>query len=483
MATRPSSLNRSSASAVTVADASAHPREPIELPRALRSAHYRQVVLDGAYSVGELNGEIAFVLRGTFPDEVWVHGEIASLRRSPAGHVYFQLVEAGEPGAPAAAVIPVSLFETARLAVNASLRRAGGAVRMTEGTRIRIRAKVDFYAPQGKVQLRMSAIDPGFTIAMLQSQRQRVLATLRGQGLVDRNASLPFPAAITRVGLVTSDGSAAMADFLHELELGALRWTVVFADARVQGAGADRSLAAGLVAVAAAGVDVIALVRGGGAQTDLATFDSELLGRTIALLDVPVITGIGHEIDTSVADAVAHASFKTPTACAAHIVDRTRSTLQRAEQLWVAIETTSRRHLAAAQRSASDGAHRAATLATRRVAVEEQRYRHRLDRARREAELALDRAEVSIAGTARLVQREAPRALREAERTLDARASRIASLDPQRLLMRGWSITTTQDGSVVRSPDDVRAGDPLVTRVADGSITSTVTTTNDGDPQ
>src|SRR5690606_17793690 len=128
----------------------------------------------------------------------------------------------------------------------------------------------------------------------------------------------------TRLGLVTSGGSAAQADFLHELGRQGDRpvsWQVTAMLSRVQGPGADREMAAALRALERHGVDLIALVRGGGARTDLFAFDSELLARAIATASVPVVTGVGHEIDTSVADRVAARAYKTPTACAAALAE------------------------------------------------------------------------------------------------------------------------------------------------------------------
>src|SRR5262249_23054504 len=137
-------------------------------------------------------------------------------------------------------------------------------------------------------------------------ERDEVLRRLSADALLDRNATAPLPPVPLRVGLVTSRGSAAAADFLHELELSGFGWQVVVADTRVQGTDAEQSIVAALDRAIAAEVDAVALVRGGGSRTELATFDAEALARAIASSPVPVLTGIGHEVDDSVADRVAH---------------------------------------------------------------------------------------------------------------------------------------------------------------------------------
>ncbi|MGZ4716900.1 MAG: exodeoxyribonuclease VII large subunit, partial [Acidimicrobiales bacterium] len=296
------------------------------------------------FRVSELTDAVQLALDVCFPDEVWVQGEISSLKRSAAGHVYFQLIEPGEAGAPPLAQIAVTLFAKARAEVNATLR-GGGGIRMTDGVEIRIRGRLGLYGPQGRLQLRMSAIDPEYTLGRLAGDREQLLQALQAEGLLARNGQLRVAPRPVVVGLATSAGSAAEADFLHELAVSGLAWEVVAVDCRVQGADAERSIVAGLRALAAHPVEVIALVRGGGARTDLATFDGGLVAREIAATAVPVLTGIGHEIDSSVADQVAHTACKTPTACAAHLVARARAFHDRADQIWAEIAEQARQRL------------------------------------------------------------------------------------------------------------------------------------------
>src|SRR5690606_30731872 len=136
--------------------------------------------------------------------------------------------------------------------------------------------------------------------------RAELLARLRAEGLLDRQAALALPPVPLRVGLVTSRGSAAEADFLDELARSGFAFHVIAVDVRVQGTGAPRAIARGIASAAARACDVLAVVRGGGARTDLAAFDQEVVARTIAACPTPVLTGVGHEIDRSVADEVAH---------------------------------------------------------------------------------------------------------------------------------------------------------------------------------
>lgn len=405
----------------------------------------------GALTVRELTAGIAAALSSWFPREIWVQGEIANLSRSRAGHVYFQLVDPGPPGAPPEASIAVVLFSSARQYVNSVLREAGG-VRMTDGMRVRIRGRVELFGQQGRLQVRMSGIDPDYTLGLIATDRQRVLETLAREGLLDRNRSLPLPPGPLRVGLVTSKGSAAMADFLHELEASGLAWRVLLADARVQGQGAQHTLVAALEQLRDAPVDVVAIVRGGGSRTDLVAFDHEMVARAVATMPVPVATGIGHETDTSATDAVAHTSCKTPTACAAWLVAHVRRSLDRANELWRSIGSRSSQLVARHERHL-DGS--LASLVRLSSATLERQLQRTTDADRRAGRAALS-------------------VLERSELRLERDAARLAAVDPERALARGWSITKDPAGRVVRSIRDVAEGQQLLTTLVDGVLTSRV---------
>ena len=440
----------------------------------------------GTLTVGELARGVDAALTTWFAGELWVTGEIADLRRSNHGHAYFQLVER-EGGSRNLASIDVALFDSARRYVNSQLK-AGGGVRMTDGMQVRIRGRIEFYAPQGRVQLRMSGIDPAYTLALLVSERDRVVARLDADGLLSRNAATTLVQLPLRVGLATSDGSAAMADFVDELRASGFAWQIRLVHVPVQGHGADELIARAIDQLIDEDVDVVVLVRGGGSRLDLSTFDSETLGRAIAASPVPVLTGVGHEIDTSVADVAAHTSYKTPTACAAALVGRVRDGWSRADQLWSAIPPKA---LASSQRLDSDLTRELRSL-PRVARARVQAARARIDASSRAAgPVAMRRLGDEQALRQRQVHLLAPsvrRSLERAERRLDVLAASADGADPSRLMRRGWSIMRTSKGTVVRSPRDVTMGDRLTTSMADGAIESDVVRvvapadTNEGEP-
>ena len=449
------------------------------------------------FTVAELANRIKQVLSDAFGDELWVEGEIRNLSRARSGHLYFDLIEpdpdSGAGKQPEASV-SVALFRFNRERVEETLRRHGGMA-MEDGMKVRIQGKLDFWPPGGRLQLYMSGIDPNFTLGELEAERLRLLEKLSDEGLLTKNQAVPFPVAPLRIGLVTSNGSAAHHDFYNELENSGLAWEVVLADTPVQGTEAPPLIAAAIRAVGRAGVDVIAVVRGGGARTDLVAFDSEAVARAIANTPVPVVTGVGHEIDRTIVDEVAHEAQKTPTAAAVFIVTAARAHLEASEQAWSGIarwanrqlgdadqqlmavsQTTARAaegHLDRASRRLEGRAGQIRDLAENRTRGETRRVdgyagamRYRASTAILDRRRTLEQMKSAMTGLAQRAPRAAVKEMANLE-------GRVRLLDPRAILARGWSITR-HSGKVVRNPTALAVGDELVTTLAEGDLHSTV---------
>ncbi|MGH9379956.1 MAG: exodeoxyribonuclease VII large subunit, partial [Thermoanaerobaculia bacterium] len=250
---------------------------------------------------------------------VWVAGEVQRPRPHRSGHLYLELVEKGDGAQPVASLGAV-IWRSHLARIQQILRQAG--VTLDEGVQIRCHGRLDFYPPHGKLQLVIDQIDPIFTEGQLERQRRETLEALVREELLERNKGLPLPVAPLAVGLVTSEGSAAYHDFLTSLAGSGYAFRVLFVHAAVQGKGAEREVAGALELLGRQALDCVALVRGGGSRSDLAAFDSRAVAEAVARCPLPVLTGLGHEIDFSVADRVAHAHEKTPTAVAEALVQR-----------------------------------------------------------------------------------------------------------------------------------------------------------------
>lgn len=421
------------------------------------------------YTVGELADAINDQLRRGFSDGVWVRGEIDGLRNS-GPHTYFALVERGEQGK---AVMNVSLFAPMKRNLTPLLKK--NRLELTNGMKVRIFGQLDYYAPNGRLGLKMAGIDPRFTLGELSQARDQVVRRLVATGLFDANRSRAMPIVPLRVGVVTSVGTAAWHDFHHELVASGLGFQLRVCDTRVQGEFAEQSVAAAIRTLTRRrDTDVVVVIRGGGARNELATFDAESIAVAIATSPLPVLTGLGHEIDTSVADEVAFRSLKTPTACAVALIELVAAYRDATEQRWTSIESSARRRVADATGSLSDRAHRVARRTHAAVERADERLNTRRERLRLAPHRQLAQSDRLLAATGVRIARRVPQLLTGHQRQIDAAEARLALLDPANLMRRGWTITRAADGGILRSVHDARPGDVITTQVADGNLTSRI---------
>ena len=423
------------------------------------------------YSVGELAEAINRQLRRGFDDGVWVRGEIDGLQMRGA-HTYFALVEDADNGR---AVLNVSLFAPMRRNLTPLLKRS--RLELTNGMKVRIFGQLDFYAPTGRLGLKMAGIDPRFTLGELSQARDQVVRRLVASGLFDANRRRPLSPIPLHVGVVASVGTAAWYDFRDELDRSGYGFHLAVCDARVQGDWAEPMVAAAIRTLSRRGdLDCVVVIRGGGARNEMATFDAESIALAIVTSPIPVLTGLGHEIDRSVADEVAHTALKTPTACAGALIDAVHAYQIATERSWGAIAALARQDLERVTTSLSDRAHRIARRTHAAIERADERLATRLDQVRAAPARQLAGAINGLAVAGERLNRRAPQLVDAEQRRLDAIDARVALLDPAKLLQRGWSITRTAQGDIVRSVDDLVPGDPIVTRLADGEIASIVTT-------
>jgi len=275
-----------------------------------------------AFTVEQYNKAVERKMK-EFP-KIWVKGVLTQVNRR-GKVVYMELGDFAEGDARPRAVLPVMMWAwefdqfSARFAV------------LPTPFAIRPELKVSFllesayYVPTGKFQPRVVDVDESFTLGELAQMRQKVLETLRREGLFDANRKRVLADVPLRVGLISAHGSAAFQDFTTVLLQSGFSFEIIFAEARMQGQETESTVAAALTALTnpkLRPLDVICIIRGGGSKTDLVFFDSEGICRAIAASPVPVFTGIGHEIDLSLSDMVAHSHFKTPTECAKFLEEK-----------------------------------------------------------------------------------------------------------------------------------------------------------------
>ncbi len=435
---------------------------------------------DTALSVAGFYERLRRALRLEFPDEVWVTGEIRKVTVSK-GHRYLELADhdplppggrpGGPPGGARAASLEVACWSRDWPYISARLEAVG--LELAAGLVVRVRGRVSIWDAGARVRFSMSDLDVEALLGGIAAARRQLVAKLRDEGVLEANRRLAMPLVPLRIGLVTSSGSEAYRDFTGQLERSGLAFRTHLEASLVQGPGAPSKIAGALRRLQGRELDLIVLVRGGGAKGDLAAFDHEAVARAIVESRYPVWTGIGHTGDLSVADEVAQRALITPTACGEAVVDAVQRYLSGLDERSGRLAVLGRRaldraaHAAASRRSDLARAARHELVSAR--AVLDGRHR-RLEAA---AGMALERASSSLGRRASSLASVGRHRLAVGEQELARQRAMLDAFDPRRQLERGWSLTRTTGGAIVRSVDALRPGDDVVTTLADGSFTAT----------
>jgi exodeoxyribonuclease VII large subunit len=405
------------------------------------------VPADQSSGVRQFIGTVNQAMKSRFAPGVWVHGEIESWSHRTQ-HAYFQLVERDDKGT---ATIHVSLFANNLRKIEPLLKQH--RLTLQDGVKVKVYGVPDVYDGSGRFSLKISNIDPRFTLGDLAAVRDEIIKRLVAGGLFDENRERLLAPAPLRVGVITSVGSAAWHDAMHEFENSGIGFQLKVANVRVQGDDAVPMIVDALWALGSRNdLDVIMLIRGGGSRTDLACFDAEEIAVAIAQCALPVFTGIGHEIDRSIADEVAYAAYKTPTACAAALCEHVRDYVNETELAWEAISAFAQQQLSLAESRLLE---RAGSIRTRAVS-------------------AVERANTTLVLAANKLATKPLATLTTQQQLITSLEERVRLLDPVNTMARGWSITRSGDGRTLRSVDDVGIGEEIVTTLRDGSVKSTV---------
>jgi exodeoxyribonuclease VII large subunit len=439
-------------------------------------------------TISQLSQQLAAVMEEKFP-AVWVEGEISNFKVYGSGHAYFTLKDEG-------AQLRCVLFRTRARRVRFEPR---------DGLHVLAFGAVEVYPQRGEYSLVVELLEPR-GLGALQLAFEQLKQRLQAEGLFDPARKRPLPRFPRKIGVVTSPSGAALRDILRVVGRRFGEIHIVVAPARVQGEGAAAEVAQGVRELnALGGVDVIIVGRGGGSLEDLWAFNDEMLARTIAASKIPVISAVGHEVDFTIADFVADVRAATPSNAAELVVKEKRAVVESLADLTVRLRRGMGRTLATHR-------DRLGRVQARRVLTDPGRplrdLTRRLDDARvrlRQAALAaVGRGEHRVALATRglralspvaravngrralidlqgRLQRGTHRALDRARHRLGVGAGRLDSLSPLAVLGRGYSLTRTTDGRIVRAWRDVAAGDGVRVLLHEGSLDCRVDATREHD--
>ena len=380
------------------------------------------------YSLKELCDWIQEIVENDLPNHYWVCAEIASM--SVRGHCYMELVEKAENGILAAKVRATCWNNVYNLLSAYFVQETGQSLHV--GLQVMLEASVEFHAVYG-LSLNVWNIDPTYTLGDLAKQRQATIQQLTEDGVMDLQKALQIPSLPRRVAVISSADAAGYGDFCDQLKHNrfGFKFHVQLYPAVVQGDTAARSVVQALNSIAALEEewDVVVIIRGGGASTDMSCFDDYNLASHCAQFPLPIIAGIGHTRDVSVVDMVVHTSVKTPTAAAEWLIERVAEQVERVGSLML-----------------------------------------RLQRATQNA-VSREKNRLLLYGQ-QIFNAVRGKAVRERGK-LDLWMKTIELHSPERIFKMGYSLTMV-NGKMVRSQSEVNEGDVLETHLHDGVIQSVV---------
>lgn len=406
-------------------------------------------------SLSELLERVKGVLDSGFPDQYWVIAEIMELHENR--HCYLELIEKNEENDSLLARIRATIWASRYSMLSPFFESAAG-IPLKSGIKILCKASVEFH-PQYGLSLNITDIDPSYTLGDLARKKQEVIQRLRKEGVFDMNRELVFPAVPQRIAVISSQTAAGFGDFLKTLEqnrYGFIFYTSLF-HAVMQGDEAPGSIGTALEQIyeRESDFDCVVLIRGGGSKADLECFNQYDLAYLMTQFPLPILTGIGHERDESVADLVAHQALKTPTAVAEFLVD----------------------HLLAFEFRLSVLLDRLSDSVRSRVREDLSRLEVYRGALVHQSRGILHRQDESLQHIAQRLRRELVNQINRSRDYLTLLKKRTELVDPQNILRRGYSITL-MNGKPVLSVKNIRPGNRLETRLHQGTVFSQVEQTS-----
>ena len=432
------------------------------------------------YTVSRLNKEIRAVLEQGFASLV-LTGEISNFITPASGHWYFSLKD-----------------EKAQ--IKAAMWRGNNrsqSYRPENGAQVTVRARVSLYEPRGDYQLIVEHMEPAGE-GQLKQEFDALKMRLAAEGLFSSAYKKPLPQNINRVGVITSATGAAIKDILTVLKRRAPQLDVIIYPAMVQGKEAHVHLVNQIqLANARNEVDVLILGRGGGSLEDLWCFNHELLARAIYQSELPIVSAVGHEIDTTISDYVADVRAATPSAAAELVSPNTQELHNKVVELINRLNNAFKHNMADKRALATQLQHRLnlchprnqlnqkaqrldeLTIALQqgmrnRLYQQERTLNNLIPRLMRQSpDKKLSQASHQLMQIQTRLEQAMQHKLQHAQNSLALHASRLDSVSPLNVLARGYSITKSQQGEVVKSVAHIKTGDVLITELVDGAIKST----------
>ncbi|MEB2781464.1 exodeoxyribonuclease VII large subunit [Algoriphagus sp. C2-6-M1] len=431
--------------------------------------------MQNARSISELNRLIQQALETELDPVIWVIGEIADFRQAPQGHAYFELVE--KQGNQVQAKIKANLWSFAYRGVAARFESITGSS-IKNGMKVLAQVAVNFHPIYG-LSINVKDIDPSFSLGERARVRQETIDRLTKEGLLRLNARHLLPAVIQKIAIISSPTAAGYGDFINQLKNNTYGYQVYHKlfTSMMQGNEAVASLSRSLEQIESVkeelGIEAVVMIRGGGAQLDLDCFDDYKLAAQIANFSLPVLTGIGHERDESIADLVAHSRLKTPTAVAEFLLSGFREFEENLGLAILRVDRATRQKLSEEQTRIHQIAHQVKASSESRLNLEAEKLNFSTNRIRISGKNILQIQENALLAFEKNIIRGLEGFLQQHKQNLDSKELLLRQLNPEVILARGYTRTEISGNPI--NTAKIQLGDVLQTHTSKQIISSTIT--------
>jgi len=450
-----------------------------------------------ALTLFELNNEVKSGIKELFPNTYWIVGEVSEININQSGHCYIELIEKKIDSEQIIARAKATIWAFTFRMLRPYFESVTGQ-RFASGIKIMVQVSIEFHEVYG-FSLNIKDVEPNFTIGDLSRKRQEIIQRLQDDGVFHLNKELVLPLVPQRIAVISSETAAGYGDFIDQLSTNrsGYKFTIKLFQAYMQGGEAEQSIIEALekIFAAAGSFDMVVIIRGGGSQADLNCFNSYWLCYHITQFPLPILTGIGHERDETIADLVAHTSLKTPTAVAEFIITAVGEFDGYLDQLNSQLVEIASSQIEEWKDEANNLSRNIISLLKQRLSKEDQKIQtlallnrnslkgylyknqQRLitaqDRVKYVVQHYIQNNKVQLAITQKNVALQLKIFLKEEKNKLEKFEGTNHLLDPARVLKRGYTLTYSR-GMLIKSALQLKPGDTIESKWFDGTALSAV---------
>ncbi len=452
---------------------------------------------DSALSLFELNQKIKNTIHSSFAETYWVVGEISEIREVRNGHCYLELIEKDEKTEQIVAKSRANIWAYTYRMIKPYFLSATGQ-NLESGMKVMVRVSVDFQEVYG-FSLNVRDVDPTYTLGDMAQKKQAILNKLSEEGVLNMNKELDIPVVPQKIAVISSPTAAGYEDFCNQLNNNpnGYHFYIKLFPAIMQGDQTEESVTSALDRIYEYEdlFDLVVIIRGGGSTSDLMCFDNYWIAYNIAQFPLPVFSGIGHERDETVVDFVAHTRLKTPTAVAEHIIELVADFDGRLEYLKDAVINTTRDIISEHKSTFQHASARFKPIVNSAIAVEKNKMDKLIRQLSHSSIRFIEHQKNKLHHSCQDLKLVSQKSINDQKRWMNQMPERLAGrikyfishqqnqldlwtkttqlLDPENILKKGYSITYL-NGKAVKNVEEVKAGDVISTKLADGNIESKV---------